>query len=125
MPGQVEGIVRDAKAAGTFAKSAGSIFTLSLVIAILTIALIVSVVTAKVGTDRYTGSDHKEFAKELKKETAAQIDDQQEVNQEVSRRFEDVSGKVDQIGSDVAVTKSKVTGMEKDLAEIKSILLRR
>lgn len=118
MSGTVNNVVQDAKVAGTFARSAGPVIILSIVIAILSVALIVSMVTAKVGTDRYTASDQAEFADDLKVETKARLVSQQKVNKEVT-------DKVDKIGRDVAVTKSKVTGMEKDLAEIKSILLRR
>lgn len=125
MASPINSAVQDAKIAGTFVKSAGTIVTLSIVVAILSISLVVSMVTAKVGTDRYTGTDHKEFVTELKADTSIQLDEQQQVNDKVDEKLEGVSGKVDQIGKDVAVTKSKVTGMEKDLAEIKSILLRR
>lgn len=124
MGGKAEGVIQDAKAAGTFVKNAGVTVILSLAVIILSISLVVSIVTARFQADPFTSQDQKEFVAELKAERVLEWQAQERVNLQLGTKVEDVRGKVDQISQDVAVTKAKVTSMERDLSEIRSILLR-
>lgn len=124
MGSKTEGMIQDAKTAGTFVKNAGVTVILSLAVIVLSVSLVVSMVTARFQADTFTARDHKEFVTELKAERVDEWTSQERVNLQLGNKVEDVRGKVDQISQDVAVTKAKVTAMEREVSEIRSILLR-
>lgn len=112
MPTPVSDAIQEAQVTGRLIRGVGPIITLSLAVLVLGAALAFSMVNERVGADRWTGTDQQQYASE-----------HAVVHKEEDKEDKQVGAEVTAIHEDVAVLKSTVNRMERDLQIIKSAVI--
>lgn len=109
-------------------RATGPVISLSIAVTILGVALTVSMITAKVGADRWTRTDHQDYVQTHDDEKHKLVDtllsDHSKVHKEEDKEIKAIGNSVNTIHEDVAVLQSTVNRMERDIQEIKALVLK-
>jgi len=128
MPTPLNDTLKEVNAAGSLIRQVGPIVVLSIAVVVLGVALTFSIVTSKVGADRWTRTDHMKYVQQHDKEVNLLVDqllrEHNAVHEKENDKQEKMATDVTTIHEDVAVLKSTVKRMEGDVQIIKAAVMK-